>query len=192
MTTSDILRSTWRVLEAEGEHLPGLYERRVFAHSGYAVFARTGPTGSAAEAQHQRASDRRHRRTRTRDERVPGRSSVHRSGTKHTGLARTDPCARSGSCSKSWPRTSLARIVAAADDASAVAAMRERLNHWERFMSAAGPDGLGREKQIGLYGELTFLKTLSAPACRRRTPCRGGTGRVARIRTSRRATVRWR
>jgi hypothetical protein len=41
-----------------------------------------------------------------------------------------------------------------------VAAMRARLNHWERFMKTAGPDGLGREMQIGLYGELVFLKTL--------------------------------
>jgi hypothetical protein len=54
------------------------------------------------------------------------------------------------------------RILAAQNEASAVAAMRERLNHWERFMSASGAAGLSRERQIGLYGELTFLKTMLA------------------------------
>jgi hypothetical protein len=54
----------------------------------------------------------------------------------------------------------VACVLTAANEAAAVGSMRTRLDRWERFMSAAGPEGLSREGQIGLFGELTFLCTM--------------------------------
>ena len=159
MTTSDILRNTWRVLESEGEQLPGIYERRVFAHSGYAVYAglvRPGrrlklsvsvPVTVGTEGLERATKGFQVVRQYVAQERST-RVSLELTHTLFRELFEVMAEDVAGS------------IVAAADDASAVAAMRERLNHWERFMRMAGPDGLGREKQIGLYGELVFLKTL--------------------------------
>lgn len=159
MTTSSILRSAWAVLESEPDHLPGLYERRVFASSGFAVFA-----GLLRPGRQLRVS-------------VGVPASISTDGlereTKGFRVLRQYLASdRSTRVSMELVNTSFrelfevmaedvaGRILAASAESSAVAAMRERLNHWERFMSASGPGGLSREKQIGLYGELTFLKTM--------------------------------
>jgi hypothetical protein len=43
-------------------------------------------------------------------------------------------------------------------DATAAAACIQRLERWQRFLERAGDEGLGREAQQGLYGELWFLR----------------------------------
>jgi hypothetical protein len=159
MTTSDILRHAWRALEAEDEPLPGLYERRVFAQSDYAVYAGLVRPGRQLKLSVM----------------VPasvGTSGLERATKGFHVVRQYLPQERSTRVSLELTHALFrelfevmaedvaGNIVAAADDEAAVAAMRERLNHWERFMRTAGPDGLGREKQIGLYGELVFLKTL--------------------------------
>jgi hypothetical protein len=159
MTTSDILGSTWKALEAEGMHMPGIYERRVFAHSGYAVYAGLVRPG-------------RQLRLSVSVPATVGTDGLERATKGFQVVRQYLPQERSTRISLELTHALFrelfevmaedvaGNIVAATDDASAVAAMRERLNHWERFMRTAGPDGLGREKQIGLYGELVFLKTL--------------------------------
>jgi hypothetical protein len=48
-------------------------------------------------------------------------------------------------------------------EASAVAAFISRLHHWQKFLEQVGPDGLSREAQQGLYGELWFLRERLIP-----------------------------
>lgn len=46
----------------------------------------------------------------------------------------------------------------ALSDSAAAAACIGRLERWQRFLEHAGDDGLGREAQQGLFGELWFLR----------------------------------
>jgi hypothetical protein len=159
MTTSSILRTAWTALESETDQLPGLYERRVFATTGFAVFAgltRPGrqlrfsvgvPASISTDGLERETKGFRVLRQYLANDRST-RVTLDMVNTSFRELFEV------------MAEDVAARILAAAEESSAVAAMRERLNHWERFMSASGPGGLSREKQIGLYGELTFLKTL--------------------------------
>ena len=49
-------------------------------------------------------------------------------------------------------------IANAQSESDAVAAFISRLQHWQKFLERIGPDGLSREAQQGLYGELWFLR----------------------------------
>lgn len=159
MTTSDNLRNTWRSLEDENEHLPGSYERRVFAHSGYSVYAGLVRPGRQLKLS---VSVPATVGTEGLERATKGfhvvRQYLAQERSTRVSLELTHSLFRE--LFEVMAEDVAGSIVAAADDASAVAAMRERLDHWERFMRTAGPDGLGREKQVGLYGELVFLKTL--------------------------------
>lgn len=159
MKTSSILRGTWTALESEPDQLPGLYERRVFANSGFAVFAgllrpdrklrlSVGVPASISTDGLERE---------TKGFRVLRQYLTNDRSTRVT-LELVTTSFRE--LFEVMAEDVAGRILVAPDESSAVAAMRERLNHWERFMSASGPGGLSREKQIGLYGELTFLKTM--------------------------------
>jgi hypothetical protein len=159
MTNSEVLLGAWEALEQEAAHLPGLYQRRIFAHSGFALFAglvrpamlirlilgvpsTVGTEGLERE---------------TRGFRVL-RQHESAERTTYVSLELSTPAFRE--LFEVMAEDVAGRILAARDEAGAVTAMRERLNRWERFMSTVGPQGLSREDQIGLFGELTFLRTL--------------------------------
>ncbi len=54
-------------------------------------------------------------------------------------------------------------VADARSESAAVAAFFSRLRHWQKFLEQAGPDGLSREAQQGLYGELWFLRERLIP-----------------------------
>ncbi len=54
-------------------------------------------------------------------------------------------------------------IAHAQSESAAVAAFVSRLRHWQKFLERADPDGLSREAQQGLYGELWFLREQLIP-----------------------------
>jgi hypothetical protein len=49
-------------------------------------------------------------------------------------------------------------VAHAQSESAAVAAFVSRLQHWQKFLEQVGPDGLSREAQQGLYGELWFMR----------------------------------
>ena len=166
MTTSSVLASAWAVLEGEPDCLSGVYERRVFAHSAFTVYAgivrpelnlqfsiivpsSVGTDGLERETPGFRVH--RHYIAQSRQTKVV----LELCNTTFRELFEVvaEDVARS--------------VLASADEVTAISAMRNRLNHWERFMRTSGLDGLSREDQIGLFGELLLLKTmidLSVPA----------------------------
>lgn len=159
MTTSDILKSAWKALEEEPERLPGLYERRILAHSGFALFAglaRPGmtlrftmgvPSTVSTDGLERETKGFRVQRQYNAAERTTYVSlELGRAAFRELFEVMAEDVA--------------ATVLAAGDEALAISAMRERLNRWERFMRAVGPEGMSREERIGLFGELTFLKTL--------------------------------
>jgi len=159
MTTSEDLQQAWDALKREVSPLPGVYQRRVFAHTGFALFAglarpsmatrlTLGVPSAVGTEDLERA---------TRGFRVI-RHYESADRTTYVSLELDTPAYHDlfGVITEDVATS----ILAAADEAGAVAAMRDRLNRWERFMTAAGPEGLSREDQIGLFGELTFIRTL--------------------------------
>jgi hypothetical protein len=159
MTNSEVLLGAWDALEQEAVHLPGLYQRRVFAHSGFALFAglvrpammirlTLGVPSTIGMAGLERE---------TRGFRVL-RQHESAERTTYVSLELSTPAFRE--LFEVMAQDIAESILAAHDEVAAVSAMHERLNRWERFMSTVGPQGLSREDQIGLFGELTFLRTL--------------------------------
>lgn len=159
MTISEVIRQAWVTLEGEWDRTPGLYERRVHAHSGYELFAGLS------------RPEKKLRLTLA----IP--SSVATDGLERetTGfhlVRRFEPAEKKTlvvleldhhafrDVFEVMAEDVAACIIKADAESAAVAAMRVRLDRWERFMRASGPEGLSREKQIGLFGELTFLATL--------------------------------
>lgn len=159
MTTSSALRQAWTALALEQVQLSGLYERRLFANSGFAVFAGLLRPGMQLRLSVGVPSSV----DTTGLERETKAFRVLRQSSGSDGSTRVSLELLSGAFRELFEVMAddvAARVLVASDESSAVAMMRERLNHWERFMSAAGPEGLSREKQIGLYGELMFLRTM--------------------------------
>ncbi len=54
-------------------------------------------------------------------------------------------------------------VARAQSQSAAVAAFVSRLRHWQKFLERAGPNGLSREAQQGLFGELWFLRERMIP-----------------------------
>jgi hypothetical protein len=54
-------------------------------------------------------------------------------------------------------------VAHAQSESAAFAAFVSRLQHWQKFLEQVGPDGLSREAQQGLYGELWFLRKRLIP-----------------------------
>lgn len=159
MTTSDILKSAWKALEEEQQHLPGVYERRVFAHSGFTLFAglvRPGLTLRFTMGVPSTVSTDRLERETTGFKVQRHYNAAQRSTYVSLELGR----AAFRELFEVMAEDVAATVLVAPDEAAAVEAMRERLNRWERFMRAVGPEGMSREDQIGLFGELTFLRRL--------------------------------
>jgi hypothetical protein len=161
MTNSSVLKETWATLEAESDQLPGLYERRVFVHTGFAIFAALIRPSKQIRLGFSVSADV---NTEGLDRETKGfrvlRQYIAQERTSRIWMELTQSSFRE--LFEIMTDDVAARILSATDETSAVSALRQRLNHWERFMSASGPDGLSREKQIGLFGELTFLRTMLA------------------------------
>src|SRR6266852_3338909 len=54
-------------------------------------------------------------------------------------------------------------VAHAQSESAAIAAFVSRLRHWQKFLEQVGPDGLSKEAQQGLYGELWFLRERLIP-----------------------------
>ena len=54
-------------------------------------------------------------------------------------------------------------LARAQSQSAAITALISRLRHWQKFLEKIGPDGLSREAQQGLYGELWFLRERLIP-----------------------------
>jgi hypothetical protein len=159
MTISDHVREAWSTLEAEPNQVAGLYERRVHGHSGYELFAGLS------------RPEKKRRLTLC----VPshtGTDGLERAARGFTVCRRYNSAERRTMVVLELNQSTFREIfgvmaediaqcfVGASTEDGAVAAMRSRLDRWERFMSIVGPNGLSREEQVGLFGELIFLLTL--------------------------------
>jgi hypothetical protein len=159
MTSCEPLQQAWRLLESEVRTVDGVYQRRVHADSRFHLFAGfrhpSGLPSLLMEVQPGVSTARLERATSgfTVDcHRDPG------TGRQRISLDLASRAFRD--IFGTMASEIVAVVLRAADEATAVSAMRSLLDRWERFMRNAASDGLPREKRVGLYGELTFLRVL--------------------------------
>lgn len=158
MTTSELLAAAWKTLEEENYSLAGNYERRIFAHTTYSLFAGlTKPSNliqlsmDVTIAQASKVEDEEVRGFRFyRDAPVDGQVRLR--------IELTDESYRDIFLVVS--SDILDRLLEYKDGTQAAVVLQRRVDHWKKFMQASGPEGLTRSKQIGLYGELLVLRSL--------------------------------
>jgi len=156
MTTSEILASAWEALAKEKYGFAGVYERRVFSESRFSIFAAiTRPSG----------------RPLLLLQLVIPPATLPKLDLRGMSLKPTESGNRLALelTSDSFREIFLAVAVdlvthtlRARDEQAAVSTLAARLDHWRRFLQAAGPEGLSRSQQIGLFGELLVFRTLVA------------------------------
>lgn len=157
MTTSEILAKAWEVLSQEKHSLPGIYRRRVFVDSLHSLFAGIESPSQQPRIELHLPVNKNH----LEDVNLQGMSlKVLQEGPDQTSV--------SIQLAKSAYRDVFGmlvgdvvdRILSASSPDAAAAAAVARLQHWQRFLENADPNGLSIEQQIGLFGELSVLRSM--------------------------------
>jgi len=163
MTVSEVLAGTWLALRKDVQALPGVYERRVFAHSRFSIHVGVSqPTGVSLLVL---IVSRRAMAGRLEIETRGFKLSVEAASEPGHVRVRLEETHRSFSDLFSQLCVDVVTaVLAAADERQAVDALRVRVEHWQRFMERAG-EGLSASRQLGLYGELCFLRALIRAGC---------------------------
>lgn len=163
MTVSEVLAATWTALRQDVQAVAGVYERRVFAHSKYSIVV--GVSQPAGLTLLLVIVSRRAVRSRLEIETRGFRLFVEAAVESGRVRVRLEETHRGFSDLFSQLCEDVVdAVLAAADEEQAVEALRVRVEHWQRFMERAG-EGLSASRQLGLYGELRFLKAVIASGC---------------------------
>jgi len=159
MTTFDLLNAAWKAVESEANKLPGIYERRIPSQTWLALFAGMSlPSTSIRLAlsvdslisteglERETKGYKVHRQFNPKEKRTSVCLELNKATFKELFKVVAADVAHS--------------VLDANSEAGAISAMHGRLDHWQKFMQTTGPEGLDKEDQIGLFGELTFLETM--------------------------------
>lgn len=157
MTNSDILSCTWAVLRDELHDLSGYYERRICAGSRYSIFAGISkpsnlvnfslitPARQASKIQEQELRGFRLIKEILKDDQT--RIRIDLTQTAYQDIFQ-------------WVASDiLDKLLEHDNENEAAAIVEKRIEHWKKFIQASGPDGLSRNDQIGLFGELLILSS---------------------------------
>lgn len=160
MTTSEVLSATWNALDEEGFSLPGNYERRIYPHSAYSLFAGISRPSNLIQFSLVVTVTQ---AARVRDEEARG-FRLHRDtladGHVRLRIELTEVSYRDVFLVVS--SDILDKLLEINDENQTVVILQKRIDHWKKFMQASGPEGLTRSRQIGLFGELLVLRSLLA------------------------------
>lgn len=157
MTTSEILAKAWAALVQEKHSLPGIYRRRVFVDSLHSLFAGIERPSLQPRIELHLPVNKSH----LEDVILQGMSLKVLQDGQGQPLV-------SIQLSKSAYRDVFGmlagdvvdRILSASSPEAAAAAAVARLQHWQRFLENADPNGLSIQQQIGLFGELSVLHSM--------------------------------
>ncbi|MDP2102095.1 MAG: PD-(D/E)XK motif protein [Methylotenera sp.] len=158
MTSSNALASVWSQLKEESLNLIGYYERRIYATSKYSLFAGIYkpsnlvnfsliiPLGQALKIQ---------------EFEVKGFKLVKESVPEGLSRIRIELTQTTYQDIFLWVASDIIdKLLEHDNNNEAAAIIEKRINHWQKFIQASGPDGLSRNDQIGLFGELLILNSM--------------------------------
>jgi hypothetical protein len=163
MTVSETLIAACEALRYDIQQVPGIYERRIFAESPYSLsIGISQPAGlRVLFLTVSRRSVRGRLEIETRGFRLHAEpysglqdvrirlEETHRSFADLFGHLCLDV---------------VGTVLASLTEELAVEGLRTRVTHWQRFMERAS-EGLSPSEQLGLYGELYFLRKLIVTGC---------------------------
>lgn len=160
MTTSELIEDAWCGLVRESNTLAGYYERRILAHTSYSIFVgHSLPSGyfklSFAIPIDQPLTNMEEEVEgfRVFTETIP-HEELPRVSIEITSLAYRD-------IFTVLAADLIDRLIEVNDSTQLLSILHKRIAHWKRFL-ASGLNGMSRESQIGLFGELLILKELMA------------------------------
>lgn len=157
MTTSDVIGKTWAMLRGEHYAQPGTYERRIFAKAPFKVFAALERPSALPQLYfHFRLPLYELPQIEMRGVFLQG--EVMAGDVLRVRLGLVAPAFEE--VFAMLAADVVTKVLATTDEAAAFAMLVLRLAHWQRFLQSAGAQGLSQERQTGLFGELTFLRTL--------------------------------
>ncbi len=165
MTAFEVILDAWGELQKERPAHSGLYERRIFSKSARSLFAGLkNPDGALQLLLYIPSGDLGNwLDLETRGFDLTADRKIVINGRVRIRLELVNPAFRDlfgRLCADA-----VDSILEASSDASAIVAMRARVDHWRRFIERAGSDGLSDDAQVGLYGELVFLNALLSAGC---------------------------
>ena len=157
MMTSNVLSYTWALLKVESHELGGCYERRIYADSKYSLFAGIYKpsnlvylslicnSGQASKVQEQELKGLRLSK------------EVLKVGLTRIRIELTQEDYQD---IFEWVASDiLDKLLEYDNDNEAAVIIEKRIEHWKKFIQSSGPDGLSRNDQIGLFGELLILRS---------------------------------
>jgi hypothetical protein len=157
MMSSDILLGAWSILKGELYDLSGFYERRICANSRYSLFAGISkpsdlvnfslicPTRQASKILEQE---------------LKGFRLIKENLANMQTRVRIELTQKAYQDIFQWVASDiLDELLEYNNENEAAFIIEKRIELWKKFIQASGPDGLNRNAQIGLFGELLILRS---------------------------------
>ena len=174
MTVSETLEAAWHELAKENRSEPGIYERRIFANSPHSLAI--GLSHPAGFSQLLLSISQKSLRGRLDIETKGFRLQVEKIGTPMQLRVRLEETNRTfGDLFKHLCVDVVTAVLPTNSEQLAVDAFCTRLSRWQKFLEEAA-EGLSVFAQIGLYGELYFLRKLLSAGCTPRKALEGWQG----------------
>jgi hypothetical protein len=163
MTVSEVLETAWNALAVDIRSDPGIYERRIFANSQHSLFV--GLSHPARFSQLILGISPKSLRGRLDLETKGFRLHVEKFGNPVLVRVRLEETSRAfGDLFKHLCADVVTAVLATTSEQLAVDALCTRLSRWQKFLEEAAA-GLSELAQVGLYGELYFLRRLLLGGC---------------------------
>lgn len=157
MKSSDILSDIWASLKIEKDEYGGYYERRIYASSKYSLFAGIYKPSNLVNFSLICSTKQ---ALKIQDQTLKGFKIIKESLTDDQTRIRVELTQAAYQDIFQWVASDiLDKLIEYNNENEAAVILEKRVEHWKKFIQASGPDGLSKNQQIGLFGELLILNS---------------------------------
>jgi hypothetical protein len=157
MTSSDVLPDIWAILKNESHELSGCYERRICADSRYSLFAGISKPSGLVNLSLTCSSGQ---ASKVQEQELKGFRLIKESLKDELTRIRIELTQKAYQDIFQWVASDiLDKLLEYNNENEAAVIIEKRIEHWKKFIQSSGPDGLSRNAQIGLFGELLILSS---------------------------------
>lgn len=157
MKSSDILSDIWASLKIEKDEYDGYYERRIYARSKYSLFAGVYKPSNLVNFSLICSTKQ---ALKIQDQALKGFKLIKESLADDQTRIRVELTQAAYQDIFQWVASDIIdKLIEYNNENEAAAILEKRVEHWKKFIQASGPDGLSKNQQIGLFGELLILNS---------------------------------
>ena len=157
MTSSDILFNTWVILKNEPHEVSGSFERRIFANTRYSLFAGISKPSDLVNFSLVCATGQ---SSKIQEQELQGFKLVKEILNNELTKIRIELTQKTYRDIFQWVASDIVdKLLEYNNEKEAALILDKRIEHWKKFIQASGPNGLNRNTQIGLFGELLTLRS---------------------------------